>query len=232
MGRLDARAFEWEVTEFDFKGVNQVVYQENGVTIRSIPAIHSLDGSVSYILEWNGLKLAYSSDTSPNKWWTEYAKGADLAIHECFSPAEVLIQKQNYEPTFALWLSTMGHTSPAQFGKVMAETKPRMAIGYHFYNDHDTLPIILEGVRSTYDGPLALATDYMVFNVTKDDIRVRMAAIDDEKRSAKERAESARRLIEFRAGEQQPIAEVLDRVWGGAETRLVVSSDLSHYLSY
>jgi ribonuclease Z len=30
----------------------------------------------------------------------------------------------------------------------------------------------------TYDGPLALATDYMVFNVTRDDVRVRMAAID------------------------------------------------------
>lgn len=28
------------------------------------------------------------------------------------------------------------------------------------------------------------------------------------------------------------IAEVLDRVWGGPETRIVVSSDLSHYLSY
>lgn len=30
----------------------------------------------------------------------------------------------------------------------------------------------------------------------------------------------------------QQIAEVLDRVWGGDETRIVVSSDLSHYLSY
>jgi len=28
------------------------------------------------------------------------------------------------------------------------------------------------------------------------------------------------------------VAEVLDRVWGGAETRIVVSSDLSHYLDY
>ena len=33
----------------------------------------------------------------------------------------------------------------------------------------------LEAVRSTYDGPLALSTDLMVFNVTKNDIRVRMA---------------------------------------------------------
>jgi len=31
-----------------------------------------------------------------------------------------------------------------------------------------------------YDGPLALATDYMVFNVTKDDIRVRMAVVDED----------------------------------------------------
>ena len=180
MGRLDTRAMQWEINEFDYQGVNKVVYQENGVTIRSIPAIHAIDGAVSYILEWNGLKLAYSSDTFPNKWWMEYAADADIAIHECFAPPDVLVQKQKYEPQMALILSTVAHTSPAQFGKIMAETKPRLAVGYHFYNDHDTLPVILESVRSTYDGPLALATDYMVFNVTKDDIRVRMAAIDEE----------------------------------------------------
>jgi ribonuclease Z len=39
---------------------------------------------------------------------------------------------------------------------------------------------MLEEVRKTYDGPLAMATDYMVFNVTKEDIRVRMAAVDEE----------------------------------------------------
>jgi len=180
MGRLDARAMEWEVNEFDFEGVNQVIYQENGVTIRSIPAIHAIDGAVSFILDWNGYKFAYSSDTFPNQWWMEHAVGADLAVHECFAPPEVLIEKQNYEPTFALWLSTIGHTSPAQFGKIMAETEPRMAVGYHFYNDFDTQPIVLEQVRSTYDGPMTLATDYMVFNVTRDDIRVRMAAIDED----------------------------------------------------
>jgi ribonuclease Z len=38
---------EIKVTEFDYKGVNEVVYQENGVTIRSWPAIHSGDGPIS-----------------------------------------------------------------------------------------------------------------------------------------------------------------------------------------
>ena len=42
------------------------------------------------------------------------------------------------------------------------------------------MPRILEQIRSTYDGPLALATDLMVFNVTKDDIKVRMPVIEED----------------------------------------------------
>lgn len=38
-------------------------------------------------------------------------------------------------------------------------------------------------------------------------------------------------LLNSRARPEE-IAEVLERVWGGPETRIVVSSDLSHYLEY
>ncbi|MBW2404487.1 MAG: MBL fold metallo-hydrolase, partial [Deltaproteobacteria bacterium] len=81
-GVIDFRGGQLDVTEFAFDGVNEVIYEEKGVTIRSIPAVHGLDGAVSFILEWNGLKFAYSSDTIPNKWWAEHTKGADIAIHE------------------------------------------------------------------------------------------------------------------------------------------------------
>jgi len=180
LGNVDIRGMKLEVHEFDYKAVNQVIYNENGVTIRTIPAIHALDGPVSFILEWNGLKFAFSSDTFPNKWWMELTKGADIAIHECFATPELLIEKQRWTPQAALNVGTQVHTSPAQFGKVMSLIKPRIAVGYHFFNDFDTLPLIEEMVRKTYDGPLALATDYMVFNVTKKDIKVRMAVIDED----------------------------------------------------
>ncbi len=62
----------------------------------------------------------------------------------------------------------------------MSLVKPRLAIGYHFYNDFDVEPEVRERVRRTYDGPLDLALDYMVWNVTKDAIRVRMSAVDEE----------------------------------------------------
>jgi ribonuclease Z len=179
-GVIDFRGGELIVNEFPFDGINEVIYKENGVTIRSIPAVHGLDGAVSFILEWNGLTFVYGSDTFPNKWYVEHAKGADVAVHECFLPATLLVTKQGFAPQEALNVGTQGHTSPEQFGKVMSLVKPRLAIGYHFYNDFDTEPQVRERVRRTYDGPLALASDYMVFNITKDDIRVRTSAIDEE----------------------------------------------------
>ena len=180
MGNTDTRGLFIEVTEFDYRAVNQVIYEENGVTIRTIPAIHIFDGPVSFILDWNGLEFAYSSDTFPNKWWLEYTKGVDLSIHESFITPEALVEKQGFTPEAALNVGTQIHTSPAQFGKVMAATEPRMAVAYHFFNDFDTVPAVLRDIRRTYAGPVALATDYMVFNVTKDDIRVRMAVVDED----------------------------------------------------
>ncbi len=179
-GVIDFRGGVLEINEFPFDGVNKVIYDENGVVIRSIPAVHGLDGAVSFILEWNGLKFVYGSDTIPNKWYVEHAKGADVAIHECFRPPTLLVTKQGVSPMEALMVGTQGHTSPEQFGKVMSLVKPRLAVGYHFYNDFDIEPEVRRRARKTYDGPLALALDYMVFNVTKDDIRVRMSAIDEE----------------------------------------------------
>jgi ribonuclease Z len=220
-GKLDDRGLQIEAHEFDFKGVNKVIYQENGVTIRSIPAIHVLDGSVSFILEWNGLKFAYSSDTSPNKWWIKHTKGADIVVHECFAAPEIMIDKQNYPPPFALQLSTLIHTAPAQFGKIMAETKPRMAVGYHFYNDHDTMPAQLEDVRKTYDGPMVMAKDYMVFNITKDNIRVRMAAIDEDiwplpptRPWQVDRNQKGGTMSDFTKSGDYFMKDLLQKVWG------------------
>jgi ribonuclease Z len=179
-GLTDPRGYHMDVTEFDYKGMNQIVYQENDVTIRSWPAIHAIDGSVSYSLEWNGLKFVFGGDTYPNKWYDEYAKDADLAIHECFITVPDMITKFQFTPQSALQVGTQIHTAPEAFGKVMSRIKPRMAVGYHFFKDFDTTASINDRVRTTYDGPLSLAVDYMVWNITKDDIRVRMAVVDED----------------------------------------------------
>ncbi|MHC5012106.1 MAG: guanitoxin biosynthesis MBL fold metallo-hydrolase GntH, partial [Planctomycetota bacterium] len=112
-GRLPATGGDIQVTEFDYKGMNHVVYDENGVVIRAWPAIHGLDGSVSYALYWNGMKFVFGGDTYPNKWFVEYAKDADLAIHECMMTAQDYIAKMKFPPNLALEIGTRIHTSPA-----------------------------------------------------------------------------------------------------------------------
>jgi ribonuclease Z len=177
-GRLPPAGGQLEVHEFDFKGINQVVYQENGVTIRSFPQIHSLDGSVGYTLEWNGLKFVYGGDSYPSKTFVEAAKGADVAIHECMMAVEDWIEKYKFPPARALEVGTQIHTTPESFGKIMSLVKPRMAIAFHFFNDFDTGLAVESGIRVTYDGPVTLADDLLVWNVTKDEIKVRGVVVN------------------------------------------------------
>jgi len=178
-GALPDAGAEIVVHEFDYKQVNEVVYEKNGVTIRSWPAIHALDGSVSFGLEWNGLKYVFGGDTYPNKWYMEYAKGADIASHECFLPPQALADYFGWDLKQAMWVSTRIHCEPTAFGKVMATLKPRMAVGYHSVQSPENNAAITDGIRKVYDGPLTLARDLMVINVTKKEIKVRMAVVDE-----------------------------------------------------
>ena len=175
---IDSRGLTLQVNEFDYRGMNKVIYDANGVVIRSFPAAHGGEGAVCYVLEWNGLRLAYSGDNVPHQWWVDYTQHVDLSIHESFLPSLLLIAKQHFTAQEALNVGTQGHTSPEQFGKVMSLTNPRMAVAYHFYNDRDTAPLTRARIRKFYTGPLAISLDYMVFNITKDKIRVRMSDVD------------------------------------------------------
>jgi len=179
VGIVDFRGYSLEVNEFDYRAENAVIYEHNGVTIRSFPAIHSIDGPVSFSLEWNGLKFVFGSDTYPNKWFIEYAKDADIAIHECFVAVPDLVRKMGFTPEQALQVGTQIHTAPEAFGKVMQQIQPRMAVAYHFFKDFDTTAEVNDRIRTTYDGPLSLAEDFMVWNITKSNIRTRMAVVEE-----------------------------------------------------
>ena len=162
------------VHEFDFKGINEEIYNENGVVIRSIPAIHAGDGPVSFILEWNGYKIVYAGDTAPNKWFMEHCRDADFIINECMHTPEQLMKNYGQPAQRAMMMQDDIHTSAYAFGKIASELNPRHAVAFHFFNEEGTRYGIFEAVRRTYDGPLSLACDLMVWNITRDKITERM----------------------------------------------------------
>jgi ribonuclease Z len=178
-GTIDTSSFSIDVTEYDWTKVNNVIYDDNGVIIKSIPAIH-FEQSASLILEWNGLRLAFSGDSLPNKWWIEATQGVDLSIFECFFPPNLAVAKWGFSQKEALNAVTTIHSTAQFFGKMMAMTKPKHAVAYHFQNDHDTLPVVMDAVEMVYDGPVDYAQDFMVWNVTKEGVRTRMAVPNPE----------------------------------------------------
>lgn len=180
---VDPRGLELEVNEFDWTAMNGVIFDEGGVVVRTVPAIHG-EQSVSFILEWNGLKFAFSSDSLPSTGYREYTVGADISIHECFLPPELMMSKMGFSASEAIFVGTQGHTSAQAFGKLMSLTEPRLAVCYHFQNDPDTVLAVYDDIRKTYDGPVNLATDFMVWNITKDSIHTRMAVPNHESYAA------------------------------------------------
>jgi len=198
--------------EFDFKQVDQVVYEKNGVRITSWPAIHSLDGAVSYRLEWNGQSFVFGGDTRPNKWFIKYARNADFVIHECFPTPAGLASFNDWEMRPATFVTSYIHTPPEGFGKVMAEIKPRMAVAYHTVLLPDIRQGMLEGIRQTYDGPLTIATDLMVWNVSKDAITLREAVFAD-RVTPPPTTEAYKKAA--RSGEATMSKFIMDGVWEG-----------------
>ncbi len=170
------------VTIHEFSSDKQVtVYSDpgNDVTIKSWPADHALPGAISYSLEWNGLKFVYSGDTRPLEGeletFKEHFQGAALVVHEWFTPAA----SHSGATGATLDVPTTQHafhTTPEQFGLLMAEYAPAYAVAYHFFNDFDTSLDTYNRVRQNYQGPLSMAKDMLVWNVTPEGIIARNIA--------------------------------------------------------
>ena len=63
--------------------------------------------------------------------------------------------------------------------KFFSMVKPRHAVCFHWFNEEGTRYLHYDAVRQTYDGPLSMATDLMVWNVAQDKITERMAVITE-----------------------------------------------------
>ena len=179
-GLIPAGGDAIEVHEFDL--VNgprtQVVYEENGVKVTAFPAVHIIEGACSYRLDWNGLSMAFSSDTRPNKWMVENAQGVDVLIHEVFATPEDFARRAGMSLQVARNVVYGAHTPPEGLAEVFRQAKPKLGVGYHTWVNFDIVAGIRDKVRETYDGPLVIARDLMVFNVSEDGVNARMAAVD------------------------------------------------------
>jgi ribonuclease Z len=90
-----------------------------------------------------------------------------------------LVEKERLSPRSAINVATDVHTIPPAFAVVMKQIEPRMAVAYHFFNDFDTRFPMYDEIRSVYKGPLTMASDLIVWNISRQAVRVRQIVVND-----------------------------------------------------
>jgi ribonuclease Z len=173
-GGTEIIAHEIDVSKFSPENPRQLAYDKNGVKIHAFPVVHTIDGSMGYRLEWKGLSFAYTADSEISTFEAEQSKGADVWIHEVFPIPEeyALVTKMPLEhATNAL----AQHTTPKELGLVFDLAKPGIGVGSHYTLGDAMVDSFFKGVGTTYDGPVMLAHDLSVINVTPEQIVIRQA---------------------------------------------------------
>jgi ribonuclease Z len=174
-GGMKAVAHEFDYGRFSPENPRQLVYDRNGVKIYAFPVLHILVGAVGYRLEWNDLSMAFTGDSEPTTQEAEQAAAVDVFIHEAFISPEAFAEKNNMPLKLAENVVYGAHTPPDMLGRVFKIAQPVLGVGTHYFQDDDLIDPFFEGIATTYDGPVALAQDLMVFNVTPRQIVLRMA---------------------------------------------------------
>ncbi len=173
-GGTTITAHEIDISKFSPENPRQLVYNENDVKIYAFPVVHCIDGSLGYRLEWKGLVFAYTSDSEPSTFEAEQAKGADVFIHEVFPSPEGFAA--HTKMPLELAENALGeHTVPEELGRVFSIAKPGLGIGSHYTLGDAMIDDAFKGMAKTYDGPVMLAHDLSVINVTPEQIVVRQA---------------------------------------------------------
>jgi ribonuclease Z len=170
-----------------------IAYRNNGVTISFFPAVHDRNGSVSYKLEWNGRSMIFTGDTRPTNYLIKAATGGvDVLISEMVVPPEVWTVKMSgisdpANPGYQLALKNAqavqenSHTPEKALGYLLSQLwkRPRLAVATHFQAENDTNTEALNNIRLWYDGPVTIAADLMVINVTGSSVKVRRAVVSN-----------------------------------------------------
>jgi ribonuclease Z len=161
------RGYQLEVHPLNYLEAPGIAYQENGVTIRHWPALHIIDGAISYRLDWNGMSVVWSGDTQPNHYTVDHAQGVDLLIHETAPDLARFVQAQQISPQQGRTIIGYSHTPARALGKILRYTNPKLAVTCHCPVDPEEWARLIGAVQASWDGEYQIGEDLMVFTVSK-----------------------------------------------------------------
>ena len=157
--------FSWTVTDlpsdFTSDAITTVFEEPDGLVAKSIAVHHGPVPAVAYRIEYNGMSIVWSGDTTSRTGnMAKISMDADLLIYDTAILAD--------DPPPGTIFHSL-HTIPERIGEVAVEANPKMLLLSHITAVSDPrIPEIKSIIRNAgYTGKLKAAKDLMVINLDK-----------------------------------------------------------------
>ncbi len=157
-GRQPANNQGWRVesTEITEEGL---VFEDENVRVEAFPVIHgSWPNAWGYRFTTPDRVIVISGDTTPSEKIIQYAKNADILVHEVYS-------KQKFELKDDFWKNyhADNHTSTVELGEIATLAGVKKLVLYHILNWGATEEEMLKEVKSTYSGKIHYGRDLDIY---------------------------------------------------------------------
>jgi ribonuclease BN (tRNA processing enzyme) len=137
-----------------------------GVKVTALRNVHPpITESFALKFEFPGKTIVFSGDTAYHPPLAEFARGADILVHEVmYAPAmEALMRRTPNAPTLLAHLKA-SHTLTDEVGRIATQAQVKKLVLSHLVPADDpnvTEKVWTDAVRATWSGDLVVAHDLM-----------------------------------------------------------------------
>jgi ribonuclease Z len=148
----------WRVNSHEFM-TEGVIYQDENVKVEAFPVPHGTwPNSWGFRFTTPDKVIVISGDTRPSEKIIEYARDADILVHEVYS-------KQGFDTKSELWKEyhSENHTSTLELGEIAGKTNPGLIVLYHILYWGASEQELLDEIASKYKGKVVVGHDLDVY---------------------------------------------------------------------
>jgi ribonuclease Z len=148
----------WRVNWHEFNQEGEI-YRDSNIVVEAFPVIHgSWPNAWGFRFTTPDRVIVVSGDCKPSPRVVEYAKGADILVHEGYSQA-------GYEAKSPDWKAyhAVHHTSTLELAEIAKKTLPGKVVLYHILFWGSSEEELLQEIQTVYSGEVIVGKDLDIF---------------------------------------------------------------------
>jgi ribonuclease Z len=148
----------WRVNSHEFTKEG-VIYQDKNIKVEAFPVPHGTwPNAWGFRFTTPDKVIVISGDSSPSEKIAEYAKNADILVHEIYS-------KKGFDKKDDFWKEyhSKQHTSTYELGEIANKANPKLIVLYHILFWGATDQDLLNEISTKYKGKVIVGKDLDIY---------------------------------------------------------------------